>query len=634
MTLDLVTTAQRGDPAAFGVLVDHWTRVALAVAFARTGRRELAAEVAQEAFLDAWRLLPTLREPAAFGAWLRRIVVKHADRATRRRRHETVPLDDALDGVDPDLDLRIDLDARWAAVRAALATLPVHQREVVALFYLSDRSHAEIARLLGESVPTVKKRLHDARKRLSPTLEATMTPMSDPAPVARTVRAFVAARTGRADLLAELLDADPGLIAVRRTPDSDELESRYAPAGSTLLGEAVAHGRRDVVALLLDRGAALDGGGGPSPLVHATELGREDIVELLLARGASPNVRSWHGGTALHVAARRAYRGLYDRLVAAGGDPDARDVFGRNAADWLAAAGPVRAAPRGRVVDAHGRALDGGPDLEVAVRTACPADLRVRETGIKAVDLLAPLPRAGVVHLVGGPWVGKLVLVGELGRALGPTVIAGLLDRTWDVRDFEAMLRELGIWDGAVVVLGTGPEDHGALARTALSLAEARGGWLVADDRLDGALRAAGPGVTVLTFGPHVLPDVLPDVPDRIVLDPARAARREFPAIDVQHSRTTSTVGPEHHRAADGVRAEVAADGPRAAQVLAWLTQPFRVAEDYLGRPGVRVPLVDTVRDTAALLAGSADPITVDELRYVGPLDSRGSWPMVAGAPF
>lgn len=61
---------------------------------------------------------------------------------------------------------------------------------------------------------------------------------------------------------------------------------------------------------------------------------------------------------------------------------------------------------------------------------------------------------------------------------------------------------------------------------------------------------------------------------------------------------------------------------------------PFRVAEDFLGRPGVRVPLADTVRDTTALLAGPPDPVAAEELRYVGALDRRGSWPKAAGAPF
>lgn len=626
-TVETVTAAQRGDVRAFGALVDRWGRVAVAVAVARTGRPELGAEVAQEALLDAWRLLPSLREPAAFGAWLRRIVVKHADRVTRGARPH-LSLDEGWVGDEPHLDARLDLDASWRAVRSALNTLQPHLREVVALFYLSDRSHAEIAALLGVSAAAVKKRLHDARRRLAVPLEVSMTP-SEPSQVSRTVRAFLAARTGRVDLLTELLDADPTLVEVRRSPDPEEVAARYAPVGATLVHEAMAHGRCAALELLLDRGAALDAHGG-GLLAHAVELGRADVVELLLARGADPRARMWHGGTALHTAARRGVAEVYDRLVAAGCDPGEPDLFGRTAADWRSLAGAPRPVPIGRVVDARGRPLDGGPPLEVPARSVHPPDPRLRETGIKAIDLLAPLPRAGVVHLVGGPNVGKIVLIGELGRSLGPTVIAGLLDRTLDVRDFEAVLRELGNWDRAVVVLGTGPEDHGDLVRTALALAESRGGWVVADDRLDRALRAAGPAVPVLTFGPHVHLPQVPELADRIVLDPARAARREFPAIDVASSRTTTSVDPGHHQLAEQVRSVVAGGGEGADQLCAWLTQPFAVAEEFNGRPGVRVPLAVTLRDAGRLSSGEV--VGVDGLRYVAGLDQRGSWPHAPGA--
>jgi RNA polymerase sigma-70 factor (ECF subfamily) len=58
-----VIAARAGDPEAFAGLVRRYAPVAVAVALAHTGRAEVADEVAQEALIDAWRLLPTLREP-------------------------------------------------------------------------------------------------------------------------------------------------------------------------------------------------------------------------------------------------------------------------------------------------------------------------------------------------------------------------------------------------------------------------------------------------------------------------------------------------------------------------------------------------------------------------------------------
>src|SRR6185369_14316622 len=47
----------------------------------------LAEDAAQEAFVEAYRSLPELREPAAFGAWFRAVIYKYCDRMTRRKRH-------------------------------------------------------------------------------------------------------------------------------------------------------------------------------------------------------------------------------------------------------------------------------------------------------------------------------------------------------------------------------------------------------------------------------------------------------------------------------------------------------------------------------------------------------------------
>lgn len=618
----IVLAARSGDPEAFGVLVERYARLAEAVALAHTGRAEIADEVAQEALLDAWRLLPTLREPAAFGAWLRRVVIKHADRRTRRRSPEVVGLDDVIarSDADPEADAAAREERR--RVQRAVAALPPAHREAVALFHLSGCSQAEIAEMLGVPVSTVKKRLYDARKRLVPLLEVDM---SAPTAVSLTVQAFVAARTGRADLLVPLLDARPDLVRVTARADEEQLAARYAPAGAgtTLLHEAVSHGRTEVARMLLARGADADAttAGGLTPLLLALELDRPELVPVLLEAGADPGARTASGATALHVARHRGRDDLAALLVASGADPEAVDARGRTAAAWGSFPGHVAGGAAGRVVDPSGRGLDGGSALDVPERTPSGRDRRLLETGIKAIDLLAPLARRGVHRLVAGAGVGKIVLVGELGRSLGPTVVAGLLDRTWDVRDFEPVLRELGLWRDAVVVMGAGPEDHPTLAHTALAIAEARGGWLVADDRLQGLIAALEPGVPVLAFGPHVVPDPLPERGDavaRIVLDPARAARGEWPAFDPLRSESIAERSGAHGALATAVREEIRTGGPRATRLLAWLTQPFRVAEAWSGLPGVVVPLERTLEDAAAILDGEADGRAPEALQWLG----------------
>jgi DNA-directed RNA polymerase specialized sigma24 family protein len=65
--------------------------MAVAYAYSLLGDFQLAEDAAQEAFIQAYRDLKTLREPLAFSSWLRRIVFNYCDRITRKKRVETVP---------------------------------------------------------------------------------------------------------------------------------------------------------------------------------------------------------------------------------------------------------------------------------------------------------------------------------------------------------------------------------------------------------------------------------------------------------------------------------------------------------------------------------------------------------------
>ena len=66
------------------MLVERFEEMALATAFPACEDIEAARDACQEAFLMAWRLLPRLREPAAFGVWLKRLVRTQCARARRR----------------------------------------------------------------------------------------------------------------------------------------------------------------------------------------------------------------------------------------------------------------------------------------------------------------------------------------------------------------------------------------------------------------------------------------------------------------------------------------------------------------------------------------------------------------------
>ncbi|MDP6112989.1 MAG: sigma-70 family RNA polymerase sigma factor, partial [Planctomycetota bacterium] len=164
----LVIEAQNGDMEAYAVIVRRFQDMAYGFAYSNLGDFHLAQDAAQEAFIEALRDLTNLREPSAFPGWFRRIVYKHCDRLTRRKRVLTVSLDAALAVPSRDMNPARAAENRQMEdkVLAAVAGLPDDQRMVTTLFYVSGYSQKEIAKFLDLPVTTVKKRLASSRDNL------------------------------------------------------------------------------------------------------------------------------------------------------------------------------------------------------------------------------------------------------------------------------------------------------------------------------------------------------------------------------------------------------------------------------------------------------------------------------------
>jgi F-type H+-transporting ATPase subunit beta len=151
---------------------------------------------------------------------------------------------------------------------------------------------------------------------------------------------------------------------------------------------------------------------------------------------------------------------------------------------------PVGDATLGRVLDVFGQPIDGGPSLDAAERRSIHGQpLRLTEqevsgrpfvTGIKALDLLVPLPRGGKAGLFGGAGVGKTVLVIELMQRTvkehgGVAIFAGVGERIREANELYLQMRDAGVLSRSVLVLGQMNETPGARLRvpsTALSIAE------------------------------------------------------------------------------------------------------------------------------------------------------------------
>lgn len=178
MTVDglpeLVTCAQCGDIGAFEEIVLRYQDMSVAYAYSLLGDFHLAEDASQEAFLEAFRSLGSLREPRAFPAWLKRIILKYCDRATRRKRIAAGTLSGRCPADSEQLppERAVEEDEMRRTVTKALSDLTEKERTAVALFYINGYSQKDIAAFLGISAPVVKSRLHRARRRLKARLMA------------------------------------------------------------------------------------------------------------------------------------------------------------------------------------------------------------------------------------------------------------------------------------------------------------------------------------------------------------------------------------------------------------------------------------------------------------------------------
>lgn len=162
----------QGDVEAFEGIVRRWQRPLVNLAFRLCRDRGLAEDLAQEAFVKAYRGLPRWRGEGLFSTWLFALALNHCRSRLRRFRPPMVDIEEVPEvAVPPDGEREFDEAQRAGIVRRAVADLPEIYRDAVALFYLQGESLEESAGILQVPQGTLKARLHRARAMLRGRLE-------------------------------------------------------------------------------------------------------------------------------------------------------------------------------------------------------------------------------------------------------------------------------------------------------------------------------------------------------------------------------------------------------------------------------------------------------------------------------
>jgi F-type H+-transporting ATPase subunit beta len=374
---------------------------------------------------------------------------------------------------------------------------------------------------------------------------------------------------------------------------------------------------------------------------------------------------------------------------------------------------PVGPATLGRMFNVVGEPIDEKGPLEAEewwpIHRKPPSfdELRpsaeILETGLKVLDLLAPLPRGGKMGLFGGAGVGKTVLIMELIRNIayehgGYSVFAGVGERTREGNDLYLEMTESGVLNKTVLIFGQMNEPPGARMRVGLSGLTAaeyfrdQGGQdvLLFIDNIFRFVQAGSEVSALLGRMPSAvgyqptLATEMGELQERIsstrkgsitsvqaiyvpaddLTDPAPAttfahldgtivlSRRLtelgiYPAVDPLESTSRLldplVVGEEHYEVGRGVQRilqrykelqdiiailgiEELSDEDklivaRARKVQRFLSQPFHVAEAFTGRPGVYVPLKETIAGFKEILAGEHDELPEEAFYMVGTIE-------------
>jgi RNA polymerase sigma-70 factor, ECF subfamily len=168
---ELARAAAAGDREAFSRLVERYQRTIYQLCYRFVGRHDEARDLAQDAFVRAWRGLRGFKGQSAFSTWLYRVGVNVCLNHVTGNAPRLADMDEldphAARDPAPDGPLEALLRARrTAAVRAAIARLPPRQRATLVLRVYHELSHQRIAEILDSSVGASKANLFHALANL------------------------------------------------------------------------------------------------------------------------------------------------------------------------------------------------------------------------------------------------------------------------------------------------------------------------------------------------------------------------------------------------------------------------------------------------------------------------------------
>ena len=184
---DLIQKAIAGDETAYRTLLENYRGAIFNLLYKMVRNREETEDLVQEAFMKAFKALPSFNEEYAFSTWLYKIAINNCIDHMRKKRLKTYSInkpvqskDGELDREFPDTSMSPDKDLlseeRTNLIEEAIEELPENYKIAIVLRHSEERSYEEIAQLLNIPLGTVKARIFRAREMLKKKLKPKLRP--------------------------------------------------------------------------------------------------------------------------------------------------------------------------------------------------------------------------------------------------------------------------------------------------------------------------------------------------------------------------------------------------------------------------------------------------------------------------
>ena len=170
---ELIINAQNGNLRDFSTLIRRYQQVVNGLALTLVKDPFVAKDISQETFLTAFKNLSKLKNPLSFPSWLKKITINISKMWLRKQKKEKDLFSEEIcserKGEVPELesiDIKIENQDFYKRVNSILNSLSNKTRIPITLCFIDDIPYREAARFLGIRESTLRKRLHDAKKKL------------------------------------------------------------------------------------------------------------------------------------------------------------------------------------------------------------------------------------------------------------------------------------------------------------------------------------------------------------------------------------------------------------------------------------------------------------------------------------